>query len=127
MAKKTAMGMSKRTLVQALNGSAALFGVTGLVAPQALEAAYSIPSSPHTRQLLRLFGTRMLALAAVGFTARTREETDRMLSIAAGMNIADALTALIEASDMGRSTAVRAAATSASFAVLGLVVRSLDE
>src|SRR5438270_692753 len=54
MAKKTAMGMSKRTLVQALNGSAALFGVTGLFTPRALGGAYGVPSSPHTRQLLRL-------------------------------------------------------------------------
>ena len=51
---KTALGMSRRTLVQALSGSAALFGITGVLAPRALEAAYGLPSSPHTRQLLRV-------------------------------------------------------------------------
>ena len=30
---KTALGMSKRTLVQALSGSAALFGIIGVLAP----------------------------------------------------------------------------------------------
>jgi hypothetical protein len=72
---KTALGMPKRTLVQILNGSAALFGVTGLMAPRALEMTYGIPPSPHAAQLLRFFGTRMLALAAWGYTARTKEET----------------------------------------------------
>src|SRR5687767_3864425 len=60
----TALGMSRGTLVQALTGSAAVFGVAGVLAPRALGATYGVPSSPHTTQLLRLFGSRMLALAA---------------------------------------------------------------
>jgi hypothetical protein len=124
---KTAMGMSKEGWRQALNGSAAVFGLGGLFAPRALGAAYGVPSSPHTTQLLRLFGSRMLALAAVGFTARTREEKDRLLAVAAALNIVDALTALAAGSGTGRSTAVRAAATSAGFAALGAVVRSLED
>lgn len=123
---KTALTMSKRTLVQALGGSAALFGVTGVLAPRALGAAYDVPPSPHTTQLLRLFGSRMLALAAWAFTVRTKEETDRMLAVAAGMNLVDALTALAAAQATGRATAVRAAVTSGTFAALGLGVRSLE-
>lgn len=123
---KTAMGMSKEAWGQALNGSAALFGLSGLFAPRALGSAYGIPPSPHTTQLLRLFGSRMLALAAVGFTARTPAEKDRLLTVAVALNIVDAVTALAAGSGTGRSTAVRAAATSAGFAVLGGVVRSLE-
>ena len=124
---RTALGMSRRALVQVLSGSAALFGVTGVLAPRALEVAYGIPPSPHARQLIRLFGSRMLALAAWSSTARTKEETDRVLAVAAGMNALDALTALASARATGRATAVRAAATSATFAALGVVVRSLEE
>lgn len=124
---KTALGMSKRTLVQALGGCAVLFGVTGVVAPRALGATYGVPPSPHTAQLLRLFGSRMLALAAWTFTARTKEETDRVLAVAAGMNLIDVLTALTAAQATGRATAVRAAATSATFAALGLAIRSLED
>ncbi len=78
---RTALGMSKRTLVQALGASAALFGVAGVLAPRALGTAYGVPSSPHTTQLLRLFGSRMLVLAAWSLTARTKEETDRVLAV----------------------------------------------
>jgi predicted phage tail protein len=121
---KTALGMPKRTLVQSMGASAAAFGVAGVLAPQALGQAYGVPSSPHTTQLLRLFGSRMLALAAWTFTARTREETERVLAVAAAMNVVDVLIALAAARTTG-ATAVRAAATSATFAALGLAVRSL--
>ena len=124
---KTALGMSKRTLVQALSASAALFGVTGVLAPRALGSTYGVPPSPHTTQLLRLFGSRMLALAAWTFTAQTKEETDRVLAVATGMNLVDTLTALTAARDIGGVTALRAAATSATFAALGLAVRSLED
>jgi hypothetical protein len=124
---KTARGMSKRTLVQALSGSAALFGVTGVLAPRALGACYGVPPSPHTTQLLRLFGSRTLAPAAWGFTARTKEETDRLLAVAAGMNLADVLTALAAAQATGSATAVRTAVTSGTFAALGFGVRSSED
>jgi hypothetical protein len=94
---KTALGMPKRTLVNSLTGSAALFGVTGVLSPRALEGTYAVPSSPHTTQLLRLFGSRMLAIAAWSFTARTKEEIDRVLAVAAAVNLVDVLTALAAA------------------------------
>lgn len=122
---KTALGMTRRTLVQSMGASAALFGVAGVLAPQALGGAYGVPSSPHTTQLLRLFGSRMLALAAWTFTARTKEETDRVLAVAAAMNVVDVLTAL--AARTTGATAARAAATSATFAALSLAVRSLED
>jgi urease accessory protein UreF len=124
---KTAMGIAKPTWVRVLGGSAALFGVAGVLAPRTLEAAYDVPSSPHTRQLLRLFGSRMLALAAWTFTARTPEETDRVLAASAAMNVADAVTALAAARGTGGATAMRAAVTSAAFAALSVTVRSLED
>ena len=122
----TASGMSKRTLVRALGGSAVAFGAVGLLAPRTLGAAYAVPPSPHTSQLIRLFGSRMLALAAWTFTARTREETDRLLAVAAAMNAADVLLALTAAGTTG-ATAARAAGTSATFAALSLAIRSLED
>lgn len=127
MAKTTLSGMSKQTLVQALAASAALFGATGVLAPQAMEAAYGLPSSPHTRQLLRVFGSRMLVLAAWAYTARTKEEIDRMLAASAAMNVLDTLTTLASAQAVGKATAVPGALTSATFAALGLAVRSLKD
>ncbi len=124
---KTALGMSRAALVQVLSGSAALFGVTGVLAPRALEVAYGIPPSPHARQLIRLFGSRMLALAAWSSTARTKEETDRVLTVAAAVNLVDVLTAVAAARSLGTTTAVRAAATSGTFAALAFVVRSLED
>ena len=123
----TALGLPKRTLVRGMGASALLFGGAGLLAPRALGAAYAVPPTPHTTQLLRLFGSRMLALAAWTFTARSQEEVDRVLAVAAGMNVVDALTALAAGGGTGRAAAVRAAATSGTFAALALAVRSLEE
>lgn len=124
---KTALGMSRGTLVQALGGGAVVFGAAGVVAPRVLGAAYDVPSTPHTAQLLRLFGTRMLAIAAWTFTARTKEETDRVLAAAAGMNLVDSVTALATMRTTNRATAVRAAMTSAFFGALALTARALDD
>ena len=73
MAKSTLLGMPKQTMVQALGASAALFGATGVLAPRVMETAYGLPSSPHNRQLLRVFGSRMLVIAVWAYTARTKE------------------------------------------------------
>jgi hypothetical protein len=127
MTEKTAMGMSKRDLVQVLGWSAALFGGAGVLAPRVLEVAYGIPRSPHARQLVRLFGTRMVVLAVWAFTARTPEERDRLLATAAGMNAVDAVTALAAARGTGGATAVRAAVTSAAYAAISATARSLEE
>jgi len=123
---KTALGLPKSTLVQVMNWSAALFGVAGVLTPRALAATYSVPPSPHVTQLLRLFGSRMLALSALGFTARSKEETDRALAVAVGLNALDTATALLGARATGWSSATRAAATSATFGALAHTVRSLD-
>jgi hypothetical protein len=123
---KTALGMPRRTLMQSMGASAAAFGVAGVLAPQALGGAYGVPTTPYTTQLLRLFGSRMLALAAWTFTARTSEETDRVLAVAAAMNAVDVLIGLAAVRTTG-ATAVRAAATSATFAALSLAIRSLED
>ena len=127
MAKSTLLGMSKQTLVQGLSASAALFGVVGVLAPQAMEAAYGVPSSPHTRALLRVFGSRQLALAAWAYTARTKEETDRMLAASVGMNLLDVLTTLASAQTVGRATVLPGALTSGTFAALCFAVRSMED
>ena len=122
-----AAGPSKQALVKAMGASAALYGAAGLLAPHALAKAYAVPDTPHTAQLLRLFGSRMLALAAWTFTARSQEEVHRLLSVAAGMCGVDTVTALAAAGSTGRSSAVRAAATNGTFAVLAVAIRSLED
>ena len=121
-----AAGPSKQALVRAMGAGAALFGAAGLLAPHALAKAYAVPDTPHTAQLLRLFGSRMLALAAWTFTARS-QEVQRLLSVAAGMCGVDTVTALAAAGSTGRSSAVRAVATNGTFAVLAVAIRSLED
>ena len=123
---KTALGMSKPALIRALAGNAAAFGLTGVLAPRVLESVYGFPPSPHSRQLLRLFGSRMLVLAAWSYTARTSEEADRALAAGVGMNVLDSLTALSAARATG-GTSLRGAATSAAFAGILTAVRSMED
>jgi hypothetical protein len=123
---KIALGMSKPTLIRTLAANAGLFGLTGVLAPRVLETVYGIPPSPHSRQLLRLFGSRMLVLAAWSYTARTDEEANRALGAGVAMNVIDTLTALSAARATG-GTAVRGAVTSAAFAGILAAVRSLDD
>jgi hypothetical protein len=123
---KNALGTSRPAMIRVLAGNAALFGVTGVLAPRVLEAVYGIPPTPHSRQLIRLFGSRMLVLAAWSFTARTKEEADRALGAGVAMNVVDTLTALSAARAVG-ATALRGAATSAAFAGILAAVRSMEE
>ncbi len=122
---KSALGMSKAALIRVLAGNAAAFGVTALVAPRVLETIYGVPPSPHSRQLVRLFGSRMLVLAAWSYTARTDEEADRALAAAVAMNVVDTLTALSAARATG-GTSLRAAATTAAYAGILAGIRSLE-
>lgn len=122
----TVAPVSKQNAVQALAVSAAAFGATGLLFPRVLEAAYAVPSSPYTRQLLRLFGTRMLALSAWGLTAESPTSRNRLLAVAACMNGADALTAGLARGEPA-ATRIRGALTSALFAALAGYARSLPD
>jgi hypothetical protein len=123
---KTALGMSKPDLIRVLAGNAAVFGLTGLLAPRVLETVYRFPPSPHSRQLLRLFGSRMLVLAAWSYTARTNEEADRALAAGVAMNVLDTLTAVSAARATG-GTSIRGALTSATFAGILAAVRSMED
>ena len=118
--------MSKPALIRVLAGNAAAFGLTGVLAPRVLESVYGFPPSPHSRQLLRLFGSRMLVLAAWSYTARTNEEANRALGAGVAMNVVDTLTALGAARATG-GTALRAAATSAAYAGILAAVRAMED
>ena len=121
----TARGGRKATAARALGAGAALFGLAGVLAPRALGAAYAVPDTPDTTSLIRLFGTRTLALAVWTFPARTPEEVDRLLAVGAGMNAVDAVLDLIASGGTDRAGARRSAATSGAFAVLALAIRSM--
>jgi hypothetical protein len=118
--------MSKETAVQALAAAAAVFGVAGLLTPRVLEGAYAVPASPYTRQMLRLFGSRMLALAAWARSADTPEDRNTLLTVACGMNALDALTAVLAPGEPA-ATRIRAALTSGLFGAIAGYARTLPD
>jgi hypothetical protein len=73
--------------------------------------------------MARLFGTRTVALAVWGLTAKTDEELDRGLTLSAMVTAVDALTAALSARDIGRSAAARSAVTSVLFSSMSLGIR----
>jgi hypothetical protein len=119
--------MSKKDLVKALGAAVCAFGVTSLVAPGPMGAAYGVPDTPHGRQMQRLLGARTLALGLWGLTAKTEEEGQRGLALVAGMNLVDAVTALRAAKEMGSAATIRGAASSALYAAAALGLRALKE
>ena len=76
------------------------------------------------RTLLRMLGTRTLALSAWALTAGTEEETNRALTVFAAMNAADA-TRTLAARDTGTATRVRAVAIFAAYGAGALGARTL--
>jgi hypothetical protein len=116
--------MSDEKLVQGLAAAAVAFGAAGVLAPRVVEGAYAVPSTPHTDQLLRLWGSRNLALSAWVLTARSDEETSRALTVLAAMNALDALTAVIVGRGTGAATWFRAALTSGFFAATTAALRA---
>jgi Domain of unknown function (DUF4267) len=120
-------GMSKKDLVKGLGAAVCAFGVTSLVAPGPMGAAYGVPDTPHGRQMQRLLGARTLALGLWGLTAKTEEESQRGLALVAGMNLVDALTALRAAKQMGSAATLRGVVSSVLYAAAALGLRSLKE
>jgi hypothetical protein len=116
--------MSKGTLVRGFAAAGAAIGVVSIVAPRVIDTAFEVAPTPDGHQLLRLLGTRTLALSAWALTAHTQEETDRALAVFAAMNAADAITT-IAARDTGTASRVRAVATFATFAAGALGARAL--
>jgi hypothetical protein len=115
---------SKQSLARGLAAAGVAFGLTGLLAPRVMEAAYAVPHSPHSRQLLRLFSSRNLTLGLWGLTTRTEEELDRALALTGAMSLVDAATALGARSGTSTRNAVAGAATSAFFGAAALVIRA---
>ncbi|GAB3202644.1 hypothetical protein GCM10027261_41640 [Geodermatophilus arenarius] len=118
--------MSKQTAARALGGAGMAFGAVSVLAPRAVAAGYGVPPTPQGLQLQRLFGSRALALSVAGLTARTQEEVDRGLLLVATANLLDVLTALVAARGSGRSTTVRAVASSVVYGGAALAVRAME-
>ena len=116
--------MSDDSMIQGLSAAGAAFGAAGVLAPRLVEAAYAVPSTPHTDQLLRLWGSRNLVLAGWVLTARSEEETSRALTMLAAMNALDALTAFTLGRRTGAATWIRAALTSGLFAAATSALRA---
>ncbi len=99
---QTVAGMDKQTLAKALAAGGAAFGLLSIVAPRVVATGYGVPVTPAGLQLQRLFGSRSLAISALGLTARTDDEVDRGLAAVAAMNLLDSVTALAAAATAGR-------------------------
>jgi hypothetical protein len=121
---QTIAGMSRGTLVRGFAAAGGAVGLISIVAPRVIDAAFQIAPTPDGHQLLRLLGTRTLALSVWALTAQTDEETDRALAVFAAMNAADAITT-IAARDTGTASRVRAVTTYAAFAAGALGARAL--
>jgi hypothetical protein len=115
---------TRRQQAQLLSAFGVAFGAAALLAPEKLAAVYKVPPDPYGKQLARLFGTRTVALAVWGLTAKTEEELDRGLAITAVATAVDAVTAALSAKDVGPSAAARSAVSSAIFSVAALCIRA---
>ncbi|MGY1694276.1 MULTISPECIES: hypothetical protein [unclassified Geodermatophilus] len=123
----TIAGMSKQTAARALGAAGVAFGALSVLAPRAVAAGYGVPPTPQGLQLQRLFGSRALAVSATALTARTPEEVDRNLALVAAANLLDVVTALAAAAGSGRTTTVRAVASSALYGAAALAVRAMRD
>lgn len=118
--------MDRRSLVTVLGGSAVAFGVVAVAAPGALHSGYGMASTSTSRSLMRLWGTRTATLGALAMRARD-EDLDEWLLALAAMNGLDAVLDLAGIRDgISSNSATATAATSAVFAALMLVARSLN-
>src|SRR3954451_13994961 len=86
--------MNKNAVVKALSGTAVTFGAADFLAPDALQRAYGNPNSgPELRAMSRLWGSRMLAMAAIGMRTRKDDYND-LLALLGVMSAADVVAAL---------------------------------
>ncbi|MDQ4037082.1 MAG: hypothetical protein M3313_01700 [Actinomycetota bacterium] len=114
------------TIQRATNVAALAFGAAGLLAPDALARVYGIRNGdPELRFLTRLWGTRTAVLGVI-LSATTTADKSRILGPAIAMNTVDVLVALTSTGIPAR-TRYLAAATSATFAGLGVLVLSNDK
>lgn len=118
--------MDKGQMVNVLGGGAVTFGVVAVAAPEAMHSGYGLASTSTSRSLMRLWGTRTATMGVLAMRARDEDRDDWLLALAF-MNGLDAVLDLTGMRDgVPSRAAVGTAATSAVFAALMLVARSLD-
>jgi hypothetical protein len=82
------------------------YGVAALLAPSTSASARLVPDTeerPDARLFVRGFGSHQVAVAAVGLASLRRDRLERpALALAAAIDVADVLSALIEARARGR-------------------------
>lgn len=92
------------------------FGALATLAPRLFLGLYGVPNDEaHLRLMTRLWGTRTAVLGALVFTVQGTESRQRLMSMSAAMNSADALM-VAAAGDVPARTRVLGSLTSAGFA-----------
>jgi hypothetical protein len=117
--------VDKQTFDKGLSGSSVAIGVVAVIAPRAMQRAYGSESTPESRVLLQLMGTRNVVLGALLLMTPEPQREDWWIPLIA-MNGVDAICALAGLrGGAAPRAAVQTAATSAIFGALGLYRRSL--
>lgn len=91
------------------------FGALATLAPRLFLGLYGVPDEAHLRLMTRLWGTRTAVLGALVFTVQGTESRQRLMSMSAAMNSADAVM-VAAAGGVPARTRVLGSLTSAGFA-----------
>lgn len=91
------------------------FGAVAALAPRVFLGMYGVPDEASVRTMTRLWGTRTAVLGALVFTLEGTENQQRMMTMSAAMNAADAVL-VAAAGGVPMRSRVLGSLTSAGFA-----------
>jgi len=113
-------------LTKALIATGFGFGTAAVIAPRALGRAYGFQGSGETDGLMRLYGTRTVALGALAATAGNDETRRLVVKTVAAVSAVDTFCAALMG--LRGSTSARTAAQTAltTAAVTALCLRALQ-
>jgi hypothetical protein len=102
-------------VLKAVGIGSVAFGVVAALTPRLFLGLYGVPDEPGVRTMTRLWGTRTAVLGAMALTLQGAQDKQRVVSMTAAMNIADAALVATAGGISGRSR-VLGSLTSAGFA-----------
>ena len=112
-------------LEDVLNWGAVGFGVVAAIAPRVFQSSYGLHDTAELRTMVRMWGTKTVALGVIGLRADS-SEVRALAQVSAVMNLADALVVANAGPQVERTTRVLGALTSGGFAAAAAVVAGRD-
>lgn len=109
---------------KSLGVASVAFGAIGALTPRLLLGMYGVPNDVNVRTMTRLWGTRTAVLGLLVFTLQGGENKQKLMSLCAAMNVADAVIVAATGGLPARSR-VLASLTSAAFA--GAIAYTLNQ